>query len=194
MMKNFLYLIFIGSVVGLLIKLFVFEIFTVPTASMEPTILRGSKVWLQKMFFNLQKGDVVGFERNNEYFVKRIVGIPSDSVYTEFAVKGSLFELLKPKSILFLTKKYVFYKIPKKGATVVLDDTNFAFYQPLIERNEGVAVNKIINKIFVNNLESNTYTFKHNYYFLQGDNTEGSEDSRHFGLVGENQIKGAIHF
>jgi signal peptidase I len=185
-MKSFFYLIIIGIVIGFFIKLFVIEVFTVPTASMEPTILRGSKVWLQKMVFSFHKNDVVGFERNKEYFVKRIVGMPSDSVYTE----GGIFFVSKLKS----DKNNSFYKIPKKGDTLVLTEKNINFYKPLIEKNEGIQAGSIVNKIFINNSESNTYTFKHNYYFLQGDNTEGSEDSRHFGLIGENQLKGKVVF
>jgi signal peptidase I len=86
------------------------------------------------------------------------------------------------------------FKIPKKGDTLILTDNNFDFYKPLIEKNEGVQAGRILNKIFINNSESYTYTFKYNYYFLQGDNTEGSQDSRHFGLIGENQLKGKVVF
>jgi signal peptidase I len=189
-MKNFIYIVIIGIVLGLVVKFFVIEVFTVPTASMEPTILRGSKVYLQKVVFNFRINDVVGFLKNEEYFVKRIVGMPSDLVYSE----GGIFYVSKLKSDDVFNLNKPFYKIPKKGDTIILNDNNFNFYQPLIEKNEGVQAGKIINKIFINNSESNTYTFKYNYYFLQGDNTEGSQDSRHFGLIGENQLKGKVVF
>jgi signal peptidase I len=189
-MKNFTYLIFIGISLGFVIKLFVLEIFTVPTDSMEPTILRGSKVWLQKVVFNFHKNDVVGFLRNEEYFVKRIVGMPSDMVYAE----GGIFYVSKLDDATTFIKNTPFFKIPKKGDTLILDENNIDFYQPLIEKNEGTQAGRIFNKIFVNNSESNTYILKYNYYFLQGDNTEGSQDSRHFGLIGENQLKGKVVF
>jgi signal peptidase I len=189
-MKNFLYIIVIGIILGLSIKIFIIEIFTVPTASMEPTILRGSKVWLQKMVFNFHKSDVVGFQRNEEYFVKRIVGMPSDSVYTE----GGIFLVSTLDDVTSFVKDAVFYKIPKKGETIAINERNIDFYKPLIEKNEHVQAGNLFNKIFINNSESNTYTFKYNYYFMQGDNTAGSEDSRHFGLIGENQIKGKVIF
>jgi signal peptidase I len=189
-MKNFFYLIIVGIILGLFIKLFVIEVFTVPTASMEPTILRGSKVYLQKVVFNFRINDVVGFLKNDEYFVKRIVGMPSDLVYSE----GGIFSVCKKNEMLSFVKNATVYKIPQKGDTIVLTENNFNFYQPLIEKNEGIQAGKIINKIFINNSESNTYTFKYNYYFLQGDNTEGSQDSRHFGLIGENQLKGKVIF
>jgi signal peptidase I len=189
-MKKFTYLIIIGIALGFFVKLFILEIFTVPTASMEPTILRGSKVWLQKVVFNFHRHDVVGFVRNEEYFVKRIVGMPSDLVYAE----GGIFYLLKLEDVSTFVKNVSFYKIPQKGDTLILDEKNIDFYKPLIEKNEGVQAGNLFNKIFINNSESNTYIFKHNYYFVQGDNTEGSQDSRHFGLIGENQLKGKVVF
>jgi signal peptidase I len=189
-MKNFTYLIILGIILGLFIKLFVIEVFTVPSASMEPTILRGSKVFLQKVVFNFHRNDVVGFLKNDEYFVKRIVGMPSDLVYSE----GGIFYVSKLKRDTDFIQNNAVYKIPKKGDTIILTENNFNFYQPLIEKNEGIQAGKIIDKIYVNNSESNTYIFKYNYYFLQGDNTEGSQDSRHFGLIGENQLKGKVVF
>ena len=189
-MKNFTFIIIIGIVIGLVVKLFVIEVFTVPTASMEPTILRGSKIYLQKVVFSFYKNDVVGFLRYEEYFVKRIVGMPSDLVYSE----GGIFYVCKKEEIPQFVRSVTIHKIPKRGDTIILNDNNFDFYQPLMEKNEGVQAGKIINKIFINNSESNTYTFKYNYYFLQGDNTEGSQDSRHFGLIGENQLKGKVVF
>jgi signal peptidase I len=189
-MKNFIYTITIGIVIGLVVKFFVIEVFTVPTASMEPTILRGSKIYLQKLVFNFHRQDVAGFLRNEEYFVKRIVGMPSDLVYSE----GGIFHVSKLKDNTHFNENMLVYKIPKKGDTIVLTNNNFNFYQPLIEKNEGIQAGKILNKIFINNSESNTYTFKYNYYFLQGDNTDGSQDSRHFGLIGENQLKGKVVF
>ena len=189
-MKNVIYLIIVGTVMGFFIKGCVIEVFTVPTASMEPTILRGSKVWLQKVVFNFHRQDVVGFLKNDEYFVKRIVGMPSDLVHTE----GGIFYVSKLDDATTFIKNTPFFKIPKKGDTLILDEKNIDFYQPLIEKNEGIQAAKIINKIFINNSESNIYIFKNNYYFLQGDNTEGSQDSRHFGLIGENQLKGKVVF
>ena len=87
-------------------------------------------------------------------------------------------------------KAYTFYKIPQKGETIVFNKANFDFYQPLIETYEGVQAGRLFDKIFINASESNSYTFKQNYYFVQGDNTEGSVDSRHWGLVAQSQLIG----
>jgi signal peptidase I len=188
--SSFLKIIIVGIAIGLGIKTLVFEAFTVPTESMEPTILRGDVVWVNKMFFRgFHKNDIVAFERNNENFVKRIVGTPSDSVFT---ING-IYQVSQSDNG-FSDKSYNYYKIPKKGQTIFFDKNNFDFYQPLIEKNEGVQAGRLMDKIFINNTESNSYTFKKNYYFVQGDNAQASSDSRYWGLISENQLIGKAAF
>ena len=200
-MKNssFIKIIVIGVVLGFVIKWLAFEAFTIPTESMEPTILRGDVVWINKVTFsNFNKNDIVAFEKNQENFIKRIVGVPMDSVYS--IVKDESFEqnntaqgkyhILDSHKNLPFNKNYTFYKIPQKGETIIFDKTNFDFYQPLIEICEGVQAGRLFDKIFINASESYSYTFKQNYYFVQGDNTEGSIDSRHWGLVAQSQLIG----
>lgn len=185
-MKNFLTIIFIGLFIGIGIKTFVIESFTVPTDSMTPTIAVGQQVWLNKLPFTPKQGDVIGFERNDESFVKRIVGLPSDSVFTE----GYRFQVYKNVR-LTSGNALTFMKIPKRGETITLTDSNYAFYQLLIEK-EGNQIGKLLDKVFINGSETTDYTFKQNYYFVQGDNTEASIDSRQFGLVSEKTILGRL--
>ena len=202
-MKNssFIKIIIIGVVLGFGIKWLAFEAFTIPTESMEPTILRGDVVWINKVTFsNFNKNDIVAFEKNKENFIKRIVGVPMDSVYVIVKdetneennnpnVQGK-YHIYDPHKILPINKIFTFYKIPQKGETIILNKTNFDFYQSLIETYEGVQAGRLFDKIFINASESNSYTFKQNYYFVQGDNTEGSIDSRHWGLVAQSQLIG----
>ena len=182
-MKNFFLLLIIGILAGIAVKYFALEIFTVPTNSMEPTIVTGSKIWLNKLpLTSFKKKDIVAFEKGGENFVKRIIGVPNDSVYFD----GQKFQVFKIGTIV--------YKIPKKGDTFTFDKNNFDFYKPLIEHYENVQAGYIINKIFINNTETNNYTFKYNYYFLQGDNIEESLDSRNFGLISEKNLFGKVLF
>ena len=192
-MKNFLTLLVVSLILGFSVKWFALEVFTVPTDSMEPTILRGGKVWVNKVtlgFFN--KNNIVSFERFGENFVKRIVGVPQDTVYFD----GQKFQILG-KNQNFFTKNiynYSLFIIPKKGQKIFFDEKNRDFYLPLIEKYEEVQAGNIIGKIFINNAETDHYTFKYNYYFLQGDNTEGSIDSRDWGLIAQKNIFGKILF
>ncbi len=199
--SSFIKIIVIGVVLGFVIKWLAFEAYTIPTESMEPTILRGDVVWINKMtFFNFNKNDIVAFEKNKENFIKRIVGVPMDSVYSilkDDSVEENnnpnaqgKYHIYDPHKILPINKIYTFYKIPQKGETIIFNKTNFDFYQPLIEIYEGVQAGRLFDKIFIKASESNSYTFKQNYYFVQGDNTEGSIDSRHWGLVAQSQLIG----
>jgi signal peptidase I len=174
-------LLFTGILLGILLKFFAFEVFTVPTDSMTPTIAVGSKVVLSKLILRgVKRGDVVGFERNQEYFVKRITGVPNDRV--QFT--NGQYELSASGN----------FTIPQKGDTIQLTSENYDFYAPIIQYTEGVLVGKILDKIFVNNLESTTYTFKQDYFFMEGDNKQSSIDSRNFGIVGQKSIKGWVIF
>ncbi len=186
-MKTFLTIIFVGLFIGFGIKAFVIESFTVPTDSMTPTIAVGQQVWLNKLPFTPKQGDVIGFERYGESFVKRIVGVPSDSVFTEGGYRYQVYKNMRLTSGNLLT----FMKIPKRGETITLTDSNYAFYQSLIEK-EGNQIGKLLDKVFINGSETTYYTFKQNYYFVQGDNTEASVDSRQFGLIDEKSILGKL--
>lgn len=185
-MRSFFKILIVGLLIGFGIKSFVFESFTVPTDSMIPTIAVGQQVWLNKLPFTPKRGDIIGFERNGESFVKRIVGTPSDSVFTG----GGRFQVYKNKR-LASSSVLAFLKIPKRGETVTLDAQNFSFYQSLIEK-EGNQAGMLLDKVFINGSETTNYTFKQNYYFVQGDNSDASIDSRQFGLIGEESILGRL--
>ena len=182
---SFLKILAVGLVIGFAVKWFVIETFIVPTSSMEPTILRGDIVWINKIkLTGFHTNDIIAFERNGENFIKRIVGTSVDSVYK---VLGR-YQVVRFNGIP--SEPLIYFKIPKKGDKITLNTLNIDFYQPLIEKYEGIQAGHVMDKIYINGIETSDYTFSQDYFFVQGDNINDSIDSRTWGLISEKQILG----
>jgi signal peptidase I len=80
--------------------------------------------------------------------------------------------------------------VPGAGDAVMIDSLNVYLYKNLIEYETGYPVTVRDGQVFWNGHPIREYVFRKDYYFMAGDYTPDSRDSRYWGLLPEDHIVG----
>ena len=165
--------IVVAVILALFVRTFVVQAFKIPTGSMEPNLLVGDHLLVNKFVFapamsgiermilpmrEIRRGDVVVFkfpEEPERDFLKRVIGLPGDTLEVrnrQVIINGSPIE-----------ESYAHYLFP------VGDDEAGGFdvrarYGPV--------------------------TVPADHYFMMGDNRDNSQDSRYWGFLPAHYVKG----
>jgi signal peptidase I len=197
-----------------LLRSFIAEPFKIPSSSMRPTLEVGDFILVNKFAYGIrlpivekkiiplgepQRGDVIVFRypvAPSQDFIKRLVGLPGDEV-------------------VYRDKKITVNGIPwpqvSDGAYGYLEGLSYAtterFLERAGEREHTIAQNPAMQPVYIHNVrqfpgrENCVYNERGfvckvppGSYFMMGDNRDNSDDSRYWGFVPDDHIRGKAFF
>lgn len=174
----------IALILALFIREFIVQSFHIPSASMVPTLLIGDFILVDKVTYRFrepERGDVVVFHfplNEETYYVKRVVGVPGDTVQV---IEGVLYINGEPCKYQFIGP----YTYKEKGKEVV----GKLFYEFLPKKSGGVKKHYIL-KTETQGDNTQVFVVPKGKYFMMGDNRNNSYDSRYWGFVDRDKIVG----
>ncbi|MDX1912809.1 MAG: S26 family signal peptidase [Saprospiraceae bacterium] len=136
-----------------------------------------------------QRGKVCAFLDMEQVEKVRGIGLKAEREKRE-PDPGNLFPNDPTRNQRWTIDDYGPVWIPKKGATAALTPESLPFYWRIIAVYEGNKLEVRDGKIYINGQETTSYTFKQDYYWMQGDNRHNSEDSRFWGYVPADHVVG----
>lgn len=186
------------------------EAFKIPSGSMIPTLLVGDHIFVNKFAYGVilpfsdwmwlsdspkylihreppQRGDVVVFrypKNMSQFYIKRVIGTPGDTVE------------LRSKELYINGQKMERTLAPDQLETVnkLLEGTSYArptlelFQEKLGEKTPSILLDKA--SYFGLSENFGPVTVPVGNYFVMGDNRDASNDSRYWGFVPMENIRG----
>ncbi|MGE0357747.1 MAG: signal peptidase I [Burkholderiales bacterium] len=196
-------------VVVFLIRSFWVEPFKIPSGSMKPTLLVGDFILVNKYAYGIRlpvlnrkvievgevkRGDVVVFrypQDPSSDYIKRVVGTPGDKV----SYKGKLLAINdKPVPVqasgYYTDAELNFLRLPTFAEKLGEN----AHAMMIVPPEPVVNLSQVRQFPHRDNCEYNddgfTCTVPPGHYFMMGDNRDQSADSRYWGFVPDDHIKG----
>ncbi len=150
--KEWIIPILVALVIVLLLNKFVFILVTVPTGSMEDTIIPGDRLYVNEIFDinKAERGEIIVFrslELDNKRLVKRLIGLPGDKV--EVKEDGSVIvngEKLYEPYVIGSTGQAKTFNVPEK-CYFFLGDNRPISYDARFWNNPYISEDQIIGKV-----------------------------------------------
>ncbi|MGY0638096.1 MAG: signal peptidase I [Paraglaciecola chathamensis] len=156
----------------------------VPTGSMQPTIVEGDRIWVNKLAYDVStpfvnysllkladpiRGDIIVFDSApaDKRLVKRVVGIPGDTI-------------AMIDNVLYINQQPLSYEnIVAKGHFSEVTENLLGVQHRIRVANNGSLLSSFT-----------PLTIPADYYLAMGDNRDNSADSRVIGLIPRDEIIG----
>jgi signal peptidase I len=186
--REYLEAAIIAILLALFIRAFVIQAFKIPSGSMKPTLLVGDHILVNKFIYGIKMpftdhyvlqikkpkpGDIVVFKwpRNEKKdFIKRVIGVEGDKVEIK-------------DDVLYVNEKKIETRFVREYA-----DTDLRRAQQYLEL-LGETEHPILD-VFNKHEDFGPIIVPKNAIFVMGDNRDQSLDSRYWGAVSLNKLKG----
>lgn len=166
-LRDWVIAIVVAVVIALVVRNYVFTLVKVQGQSMEPSLHNNDRLYVNRMFYKPEKGDIIIFRPAtdpNRPYVKRVIATEGDTVYIDFN-NGDVYvnnELLE--------EDYIKEKTQLMGS----------YIKSLISKGEYSKNSPIV--------------IQPGYVFAMGDNRNNSKDSRELGPIPTDEIMGGAVF
>lgn len=196
------------------VRSFLYEPFKIPSGSMEPTLIAGDFILVNKFAYGVRlpvvnkkvievdqpkRGDVMVFrypEDPSTDYIKRVIGVPGDKI------------VYKNKRLTVNGQKVAYQNLPDYLDEA--EDSTLAYRKQFSENLVGVQ-HRILNFEDSPDYVRGPHDFPHSelctydtegfacsvpagHYFMMGDNRDNSRDSRYWGFVPDENIVGKAFF
>ena len=189
----------IAILLALFIRTFIIQAFKIPSGSMKPTLLIGDHLLVNKFIYGIkipfmdkyiiqfkkpERGDVVVFKfpkNENLDFIKRVIGVEGDTIEIR---NDQLYVNDKKVEKMLVDKKARHQLIVKYNDN---DVSNADIYEETIGNKKHMILAQPARKKDEN---FGPVTVPEDSIFVMGDNRDDSDDSRYWGYVRLEKIKG----
>lgn len=204
--KDFVVVLIYAIILALIVRSFFYENFKIPSGSMNPILLKGDRVLVNKFYYGYTKfsfpfnivpikerilanrkpkrGDIVVFKLPSQedfstFYIKRVVGLPNDKIQVK-------------QGRVFVNGNVLSYK--KVDLLPAKSENNHNYFPSMrYKENNGEYIYDILISD-INSISGNTeeYIIPEGYYLMMGDNRDNSHDSRFsdFGFIPFKNIVG----